>query len=188
MRRLYYKHGMNCTNSSNVRSHGTYGWGNEGEIAAYDARMQELQLKGLLVWPPPKQLERVGRKDTDCVLLDMISGRSNALRPKTVVLCRDGPDIKPDTVLKRSNSDCGHHVVFPDERRMRTTDYIQSLSPCGEMWLMQDYVPTLVTLGEWRTFIVNGAVIHTVHTCKRSGTDGWKAKLATSFWSLDEIW
>lgn len=31
---------------------------------------------------------------------------------------------------------------------------------------MQEYVPTLQTVGEWQTFIVNGSVIHTIHTYK----------------------
>lgn len=172
------------------RSHDTYGWNAEEEVTIYKERLHALQLSGLLVWPPPKQIERVGWKDPDCVLLDLIARRLNGLRPATIPLQPqdiDSSSIIPDTVLKRSNSDCGHHVIFPDERRKRNVEHLRELSPYGEKWLMQEYVPTLRTVGEWRVFIVNGAVIQTVHTYMHSDTKRWEATLATTFWSLDEI-
>lgn len=144
----------------------------------------------MLVWPPPLHLTRAGSKDPDCASLDWICDQmDNCLRPKTTYLKSDftTADIEDNTVLKRPHSDCGHHVIFPDERRKRNDVYMRQNSPSGERWLMQEYVPTLQTVGEWRTFIVNGCIIHTVHTFKNLSTGKWIAKQVNSFWTLQEM-
>lgn len=151
--------------------------------------MHGLLLSGvLLVWPPPKQIERAGLKDPDSILLHLAAVHTDSLRPVTSLLqleIIDDASLQNATVLKRSNSDCGKHVIFPEERRKRNVEYLKELSPHGERWLMQEYVPTMKNVGEWRTFIVNGAIIHTVHTY--NGDAGWEAKLVATMWSLREI-
>lgn len=168
-----------------------YGWTTAEEATTFANNIQRLHITGLLMWPPPMQIVRAGLKDPDIALLDLIAAESQSLRPKTTTISRqelvDDSVIIPGTVLKRSNSDCSQHVIMPDERRRRNAEHLRSLCRHGEKWLMQEYVDTLQTVGEWRTFIVNGSIIHTIHTYKDSYTHAWVASQATSFWSLEEI-
>ena len=169
----------------------TYGWHDKDEANTYTARIRIMQLSGLLMWPPPAQIERSGRKDPDVALLDVIANEFHTLRPTTTTINLQGvvndDMIALETVLKRSNSDCGQHVILPEARRNRKVDHLRTLSLYGEQWLMQEYVTTLHTVGEWRTFIVNGSVIHTVHTYRHPDTGAWVAKQASSFWSLKQL-
>ncbi|KAG6373961.1 hypothetical protein JVT61DRAFT_6126 [Boletus reticuloceps] len=166
-----------------------YKWKDAEEIERYSKKIQALSFGGrLLMWPPPKQLERAGRKDPDSISLQWIADQSNSLHPTTELLV-DIPNaiIRQGTVLKRSHSDCSHHVILPQERRKRTTDNLKGLSPVGECWLQQEYIATLKDVGEWRTFLVNGTVVHTVHTYRLSSAEAWQGRHVTSFWSLDEL-
>lgn len=128
-------------------------------------------------------MERFGRKEPDAGTLAVIAHRLQRPHPASTSV-EDKP-IQENTVLKRANSDAGLHVILPHQRRDRNLENLKALSPNGERWLMQEYVETLITVGEWRVFVVNGHPIHTAHTFKTES--GWRAEPATSFWSLRDI-
>lgn len=161
------------------------------EVKTYGDHIQRLTFGGkrrLLMWPPPKQLERAGLKHPDCAALSFIAMQMKTLRPNTVrILDVRNYNIEKETVLKRSHSDCGQHVILPGDRRKRTEDYLKEHSAYGEVWLQQEYVDPLKSVGEWRAFIVNGQLIHTVHTFRDDLTGRWQGTQAKTIWSLEEI-
>jgi hypothetical protein len=154
--------------------------------------MKCLQRKPLSIWPPPKQLEWLGKKAPESGMLATIAQQLQRPHPMTSVLDLDqltDDTVPVDTVLKRGNSDCGHHVLFPSEGRRRKVSVanLRRMSPFGEVWLSQEFVPTLQSVGEWRVFVINGNIIHTIHTSKVDVAQGWGAQQVMSFWSLKEI-
>ena len=173
------------------RSLDIYGWTTPDEATTFTNNIESLHISGLLMWPPATQILRAGLKDPDIALLDLIAADSQTLRPRTTTINVHGSVddnlIITGTVLKRSNSDCSQHIIMPADRRRRNVEHLRACSLHGEKWLMQEYVNTLQTVGEWRTFIVNGSVIHSIHTYMDSVTNAWVASQATSFWSLEEI-
>lgn len=161
------------------------------EANRYKDTVQMLHFGGLLMWPPLQQLLWAGLKDPDVALLDLIAQQSRMLHSWTTTLNLQGSiddAIAPDTVLKRSHSDCGQLVILPEERRRQNAVQLEALAPHGEKWLIQEHIRTLRTVGEWQAFIVNGAVIHTIHMYKDPDTSAWVARQVLSFWSLEEIW
>lgn len=147
----------------------------------------DLTLHPFAIWPPPKQIDWMGAKSTDAVLLGIIADRTGNPSPRTETVAPNAIMIPTDTVLKRSNSDSGNHVILPNNRPRRTLLFLQDNSPHGELWLSQEFIPTLQTMGEWRVFIVNGHIIHAIHTYKAASGHGWIARPATLFWSLNDI-
>lgn len=141
----------------------------------------------LRIWPPPHQIEWAGSKIKVVCDLNAIATLRNEPRPRTDVLSRAAQSSIPNgTVLKRSNSDCGQHVIMPGDRARRNWDYLTSLSQNQEVWMSQEYVRTLEEVGEWRTFIVCGQILHVVHSWK--GSNGrWHGVEVTSHWSLNEV-
>jgi hypothetical protein len=174
------------------RSRSNYGWTTDDECDMFTQRMQVIQRKALAVWPPPKHLDWLGKKFAENAMLALIARESGRPHPTTEVLALNSltDDMLPsDTVLKRGHSDCGTHVLFPTKRarRRRSVAELKEMSPFGEVWLSQELVPTLQTIGEWRVFLVHGNIIHTVHTYKANVEGGWVASQVMSFWSLKEI-
>ena len=172
------------------RSTLSYGWRTADEWKIFHESLVRLQLHPLAIWPPPKQLEWMGKKSPDAIILGIIANRLGNLHPHTVVLDvrkMEGNSIPKNTVLKRSNSDCGHHVIFPNDRRKRMLSNLQENSVDGETWISQEFVPTLQTVGDWRVFVVNGRILHVVHTYKSEENGAWVGNEAISFWSLEEI-
>jgi hypothetical protein len=132
----------------------------------------------------------------------MASHANHWSRPRTTILERPC-DIPTDTVLKRSHSECGEHVIMPvtlaggsggaaDRYRksinaMRTWSNLDARTHSGdEKWASQEYIETLVTVGEWRFFLIGGHVDNIVHTIK--GKDGlWIGRRVSSFLTLAEL-
>lgn len=135
----------------------------------------------------------MGNKVSDSRTLEAIAGAQKRPHPITTLLDLDiltDDTIPADTILKRGHSDCGTHVLFPhiDRRRQRSVAQLRNMSPYGEVWLSQEMISTLQTIGEWRVFIVNGSIIQTVHTHKLPGAMGqWVGHQVMSFWTLNEI-
>lgn len=105
--------------------------------------------------------------------------------PSTKKLNEDDT-IPPFAVLKRSHSDSSTHVIMPSDTKKRNWNHLKSEAPAGEIWLAQEYMPTLFSLGEWRVFVVGGAMIQVVHT-HRNRNGSWSGTMVQSYWSLEEL-
>lgn len=152
-------------------------------------------------WPPIPSVVMAAQKWNTVEILDMVAAANGWKRPQTTILT-PGCTIPEGTVLKRSHSDCGESVILPGhsvkgdlepavtERSrldgLRSWDVLNAKTFSDEQkWVSQEYVEALVTLGEWRCFIVGGHVSSVVHTVNR-GTH-WEGKRVTRFKSLRQI-
>ena len=79
---------------------------------------------------------------------------------------KSGDYISDKTVLKRTHSESGNHIIFlQDMLGKRTWEYMDAHSEIPRCrWFSQTYVPLLKDYGEWRVVIVRGAPAYTVHT------------------------
>lgn len=142
------------------------------------------------------------RKWNTVAILDMIADKNGWRRPKTTLLTR-GCHIPVDTVLKRSHSDCGEFVIMPEEplktsgtatkwprgvqRLLHTWEELDARTNAPEQrWVSQEYVDTLVKIGEWRCFLVGGHVMNVVHTMKMDEAS-WHGKRISNFLTLAEM-
>jgi hypothetical protein len=146
--------------------------------------MDLLEMKKLF-WPPTIQVESLGNKVDLIKRLDLISQKMETQRPKTSPIQRGEP-IPRDKVLKRSSSDCGTHVLFPNPRSEIGWDSLEE-GPPGSLWVAQEFVPHLRDLGEWRVCIVGGIVLYVVHTRYNSSKGVWTFRAVDRYYSLKEI-
>ena len=110
------------------------------------------------------------------------------LRPESKVL-RDGDPIPKDAVLKRTHSDCGHHVIMPSDDVDRTWDILNDdLNIPGSVWIAQALIPTLRKLGEWKVIIIGRQPLYTVHAKYNEVKATWSWEPVESFYSLAEFW
>jgi len=137
-----------------------------------------------MIWPHPEHVDRVGVKSNLIASLDEIAREVTFTpRPVTKVIKRPCP-IPTDTVLKRTHSDTGKHVVLPNTIG-RTWDKLQD-GPRGSIWLSQTYIPTLPQLGEFRVMLVNGEPLYTIFTVMLKSDCG-AAVPVDRFLALSEI-
>lgn len=102
----------------------------------------------------------------------MIAKIRGLYAPATRVLTL-GEDIPPSTVLKRSHSNCGTHIVLPAAGACnRTWDHLNAQISEDTVWMAQEYVQSLDEIGEWRVLIVGGGIVAVMHTYKKSN-GGW---------------
>ncbi|KAI6096125.1 hypothetical protein F5141DRAFT_1221064 [Pisolithus sp. B1] len=154
-------------------------------LVRYESHMK-LLVQLTQFWPPIEQIREAGRKWPMICHYKVIAQIKGAYSPRTTILS-DGAKIPENTVLKRANSDCGKHVILPTAApKYRMWRYLKSCINDEEIWMSQEYVETLTTLGEWRAFIIGGRIISMVHTHKRS--DGmWSGTPTESFMTCEEI-
>lgn len=137
------------------------------------------------------------------MMLDMVAVSHGWKRPRTTML-KPGCLIPRDTVLKRSHSDGGYHVIFPEqsvkgngrtemEARQDLNDLrdwsilnARTSSP-EQRWVSQEYVDTLITCGEWRCFVVGGRIVSVLHTVKTPEDNIWHGQRVWQFLTLKEI-
>lgn len=136
----------------------------------------------IVIWPDPTQVDVFGRKDILIKNLDQISHTMRTHRPATIFLERGAP-IPEGTVLKRTHSDSGHHVLLPNNP-IRTWDNMDQ-GPPGTVWMSQEYVPELQEVGEWRAIIVNQAIQYVIHTVPKNGV--LSSRIVNGFYSLKEL-
>ena len=101
-------------------------------------------------------------------------------------------------VLKREFSDAARHVYVPDyplrddrtsvrKEKKRVRQFLGKGNARGDLgdiqWLAQEYVPTLVSLGELRFMCVDGEPVRMVIT----GDDGPGKPDADGTWSMEGI-
>lgn len=143
-----------------------------------------------------------GHKWKTVKILEMAARANGWSRPRTDILERSR-EIPAGTVLKRSHSDCGEYVVMPEQsvsgsgaaadrsrqrlNAMRTWSHLDDRTYSEEeRWVSQQYVETLITVGEWRFFLVGGHVENIVHTFH--APDGnWLGRRVSSFLTLGEL-
>ena len=153
-------------------------------------------------WPPVPSIRHAANKWNTVAILDMIAAENGWMRPRTTPL-HHGCIIPADTVLKRSHSDSGEHVILPEhsvvgngtediQKRhalsaLRTWEELEKVTfSTEEKWVSQEYVQTLASLGEWRCFLVGGHIECIVHTVP--DTSGrWRGRRVSTFLSLEEI-
>lgn len=139
------------------------------------------------VWPPQDQPNTIGSKLQSIQNLDIIaSRRTHSTRPITREL-KVHEQIPDNIVIKRTHSDSGIHILLPGDRN-RNWEYMLAHSEIPRCrWFGQTYVETLHRLGEWRTFVVGGKIIYTVHTFQNSHRDTWKWDMVREYYSLQEL-
>ncbi|KAI5982791.1 hypothetical protein F5J12DRAFT_788081 [Pisolithus orientalis] len=143
-------------------------------------------------WPPPDQVRTAAVKWETLAHLQAISAIHRWVVPEMHIIS-DGDPIDDSYVLKRSHSDCGKHVILPTApKSSRTWAHLKNNTneDSDEVWIAQQYIPSLVFLGEWRVIIVGGQIMSVTHT-HRLNNGGWSGIPVTSFLSLEEageIW
>jgi len=140
------------------------------------------------MWPHQNHINTVASKWELSKSLDLIAQeRTKTARPKTRLLV-DGERIVNATVLKRTHSDAGEHVVVPSDVYRRNWDYLRSQLdvPCSR-WMVQSFVEPLAKLGEWRVFLVGGEVVYTVHTLKNQDRNTWSWDIVHTYYTLEEL-
>ena len=157
---------------------------NTGNLSRFVDNFKRLKCH-TYIWPPVDQASTVGSKWQLIDNLDIIAAKYRHTRPKTRLL-NPGQPIPENTVLKRTHSESGNHVIFPKgDPDMRTWEYLNSHSEIPRCkWFAQTYVDFLKVYGEWRVIIVGGSPAYTVHT-QPSSWNTWKKTVVSSFWPLN---
>ena len=152
-------------------------------LSQYRERLNKLKAT-ILIWPPPPQVEQVAKKDILIGHMDRISQQMGTMRPETKKLARGDP-IPTGTVLKRTHSDSGQHVILPASEYRQWSNMEQG--PPEAQWLSQEFVPTLRSIGEWRVVIVNLTIQYVTHTlAAKDGSQALSSKPVEGYYSLDE--
>lgn len=155
------------------------------QLTRYESYITQLS-RQTLFWPPIRLARYAANKWTITSHLQMIARLQGSYTPSTTILT-PGHDIPANTVLKRTHSECGQHVILPTDRKLhRTWEYLNARTGKDELWMAQEYVESLAQMGEWRAFIIGGKVISVMHTHKVSDGD-WLGACTNSYLSLDEI-
>ncbi|KAI6154549.1 hypothetical protein BKA82DRAFT_4010384 [Pisolithus tinctorius] len=163
----------------------------EMELRTYENHFALLS-RQVQFWPPPDQVRTAAVKWETLAHLQAISGIQRWAVPEMHIIS-DGDPIDDAYVLKRSHSDCGKHVILPTApKSSRTWAHLRNNmnEDSDEVWIAQQYIPSLVFLGEWRVIIVGGQIMSVTHT-HRLNNGGWSGIPVTSFLSLEEagkIW
>lgn len=140
------------------------------------------------VWPPAQHVNGLGSKQRLIHHLDVIAGKTSSLRPQSKII-RDGDPIPKDAVLKRTHSDCGAHVIMPNDDVDRIWDTLNdNLNTPGSVWIAQALIPTLRKLGEWKVILIGGQPLYTVHAKYNEVKSTWSWEPVDSYYSLDEFW
>jgi len=138
------------------------------------------------LWPPVQQVNGIGSKQQLIRHLDVIAVKMSSLRPQSKVL-KEGDSIPKDAVIKRTHSDCGVHILMPDEAGREWDDLRDDSNVPGSVWIAQAYVPTLRKLGEWKVILIGGRPVYTVHAKYNEGKATWSWEPVDSFYSLEEF-
>ena len=122
--------------------------------------------------------------------LQLIAKLNGSYAPATIRLTPW--QVFPDnTVLKRSNSECGYHVILPNEHySIHSWAYLNQNAGKGDFWMVQQYVQSLDHIGEWRVLLVGGGIMSVMHTHKTTAKDwrgDWAGTATDDFLTLQEI-
>lgn len=128
------------------------------------------------VFPSPKGCDKHGAKVNFAQELDLIARREGTARPQSRPWDPNSQEPHRGWVLKREFSDAARHVYIPihplnddaktsKREKTRIRNFMKKIkAKDGFLWLQQEYVQTLSTVGEFRFFCVNGEPIRVVIT------------------------
>lgn len=166
------------------------------EAAMYIQRIMDLDIL-IAMWPPAREEYQARRKADLVDMLDRIASGMKTARPQTFVL-KEAPalPISPRGgkmyIMKRELSDGSRHFKPPPAVNVLTQVEVEAMRRPGLpwRWLIQDCVPYLRSVGEWRLVMLNGKVHHACSTSpleNSSGFDLTEHHPVTKQWSLSEM-
>ncbi|KAH9910588.1 uncharacterized protein BXZ73DRAFT_108792 [Epithele typhae] len=150
----------------------------KGKVDQYRARMAILQ-RCTVVWPDPEETFLYGAKIPLIENLDKAAANvTKTPRPWTSCVSVGGA-VGHNEIIKRGHSGWGNHVSPPSAGDSKTR--WNSLVPdkdkaveeqwFGRSWFRQQFIPTLVELGEMRCLFFAGKLTHITHTVKQKDSD-----------------
>lgn len=170
------------------RPDNTYGL-SQNSLLQYERHVDILSTY-VQLWPPVEQARNTGSKLPTLQHLHIISSLNDQYYPHTTRLT-EGQEISEDLVLKRSHSNSGHHVIFPGaDPEIRCWKHLNNQAHGEEFWMAQEYVPSLRNIGEWRSIVIGGRVLTTMHMHVVSNGENENNRLFSvvkSFRTLAEI-
>jgi hypothetical protein len=140
----------------------------------------------IAVWPPVEELLWSSHKLNVIKVLDEIAAIKKTPRPWTQLLTKG---FKPtsETFLKREGSDCSNHALKPSQvAKLPQKDLAKKAQEAPYRWMVQQYVPALREVGEWRVILVGGRIVYTVHT-REGGNNNLAFGLRSGAYSLAEM-
>jgi hypothetical protein len=142
----------------------------------------------IAVWPPVEELLWSSHKLNVINLLDEMARAKQTPRPWTALL-EKGFKPSHETFLKREGSDCSTHALNPTKvAKLKQSDLSKKAAERPYRWMVQQYVPTLQSVGEWRAILVGGRIVYTVHTRPgKKEADALEYSLRDGSFSLQEM-
>ena len=139
------------------------------------------------LWPLIKLAMVSGNKWTMITDLWVIAKEVGGYVPATVLFTED-QEIPSSMVLKQSNSECGDHIILPNSNPHHWTwKYKQGITSKDMFRMVQEHIPSLTEMGEWRVFIVSSKIITVMHSRKETSKGDWRGDQTNTFLTLDEI-
>lgn len=161
-----------------------------GEDAAEYHRTVSLLSTRVTTWPSPREMLFVGQKLETYNLLNKCALSLGYQQPSVFAVPEDELELyasdiadgKRDAVLKRTQSGWSDYVVTPhtknpksvikkalkEQRQWKSSNHWFD----EPLWLCQPFMAQLLHIGEYRSFIVNGAIYYTVATTPLPGPEG----------------
>jgi len=138
------------------------------------------------VWPPPTLYPAWGQKTAYYGYLDIVASKgTHTCRPQTELATETALDkLTPGCakVIKRDYSNGGKHCLLLP----KLTTYpklkmaIQQVKESSVPWVIQDYIPELIEVGEWRFYCIDHKVQYGIHSCPILDKNGTFLKMATT--------
>lgn len=167
------------------------------DAVVYEKRIMELDTL-IIIWPPARE-EYAARQKNHLIrhLDDIAMHFTVTARPQTFVLNQSprmpiSPRNGKMYIMKREVSDSGRHFKGPTAVSLLTRSEVEDMRrpELPWRWLVQDYVPYLRTVGEWRLVLLNGKVHHACATTPVDnplGADITRHCPVAQQWSLREM-
>ncbi|KAK7676833.1 hypothetical protein QCA50_006320 [Cerrena zonata] len=139
----------------------------------FDERM-DIFASHMRIWPPIAPSREGAIKNHRIQMLDYISTYiTRTPRPESMLW--DGQHVPHGKVLKRTHSAFGNHVFLPTAPPP-SVQQLQGLCDLpGRQWIVQDWVPTLRQLGEYKVYFVEGEIVWVSVARFNENTSGWYA-------------
>lgn len=133
-------------------------------------------------WPSPREMLFVGQKLETYNLLNKCAVSLGYYQPCVFAIpdaelesyAKDIAHGKLDAVMKRSYSGWSNHIITPDtkdplgviQEALELQQQWKVANPMFDepLWICQPYLAQLVHIGEYRSYVVNGAIYYTVAT------------------------
>lgn len=155
----------------------------------FDSRMMRFA-EQTKIWPPLQLIKIAACKWSTVQKLDDIARQvTHTMRPKTSLW--DGESIPTDKVLKRCYSSYQEHVYLPSSKSPLTTPSLQKLRESsvlpGRHWMVQEWIPQLRQLGEFKVYFVNRTIVYIAITKYYSSRSVWEFRTPDRLYTLAQI-